>query len=391
MLALPQVVDELEHHRMQRLFSLALIWVVLSVGLTGAARAQDGFVEGQHYVRLATAAPGDSANTSGTIEVVEFFWYGSPASRAAQPTLDAWTRTLPSDVSFRRVPVGFALPHQLHQRLFHALESLGRLESLHERVFAAMHVQGQRMLTERDVQAWVANQGIDAQQFGELMRSQAVEGAARQPRQVVERYRVDGVPSLGVNGRYFTSATLAGDFSRALAVANFLIERERARQTNSNAATAPAAPAAPPPAPDARPSTQPVAAGDDSAAPGASEEEEESMADDGAPGTENTPVQDEDAPTGQGDTSDGDLRGEAEQAAIPDDDAAFADEYAAPEDDETLDANAARDDASSEESDFEYVEEDIESEQPFDDEAEASDDATDPEDAREDRDPEDHE
>ena len=38
---------------------------------------------------------------------------------------------------------------------------------------------------------------------------------------------VDSVPMLGINGRFFTSASLAGTHDRALAVADFLIQRSR--------------------------------------------------------------------------------------------------------------------------------------------------------------------
>ena len=41
------------------------------------------------------------------IEVVEFFWYSCPHCNAFEPKLNAWLRTMPADVSFRRVPVAF--------------------------------------------------------------------------------------------------------------------------------------------------------------------------------------------------------------------------------------------------------------------------------------------
>jgi thiol:disulfide interchange protein DsbA len=163
------------------------------------------------------------------VEVVEFFWYGCPACNAFEPMLEAWKQKLPADVAFRRVPVGFSVPHQLHQRLYYALERMGQLDALHKRVFAAMHVQGNRMLTEKEVLAWVAAQGIDGEQFAGLMRSMPVDSRARQARLLTEAYKIDGVPSMGIHGRFFTSGTLAGNFDRALAVTDFLVQRVRAQ------------------------------------------------------------------------------------------------------------------------------------------------------------------
>ena len=49
----------------------------------------------------------------------------------------------------------------------------------------------------------------------------------RQANQLVEGYKIDGVPALGVHGRFYTSGTLAGDNERALRVAEFLLQRLR--------------------------------------------------------------------------------------------------------------------------------------------------------------------
>jgi thiol:disulfide interchange protein DsbA len=42
-----------------------------------------------------------------------------------------------------------------------------------------------------------------------------------------EAYKIDGVPALGIQGRFYTSGALAGSHERALAVADFLIQRAR--------------------------------------------------------------------------------------------------------------------------------------------------------------------
>ena len=87
--------------------AVALATVAAGGGLlaAGGAQAQSaGFVEGQHFVRLAQPVPG---STPGRIEVVEFFWYECPHCNAFEPVLEAWSKRLPADVQLRRVPVAF--------------------------------------------------------------------------------------------------------------------------------------------------------------------------------------------------------------------------------------------------------------------------------------------
>ena len=190
-----------------------------------AAWAQGGPVEGTHYLRLAQVAP-VSAPT-GKIEVVEFFWYGCPHCNALEPTLEEWAKKLPPDVAFRRVPVGFAAVHESHQRLFYALEAMGQLDAMHKRIFAAIHNGHQRLDKEADQVAFLKAQGVDTAKFLDNLKSFSVQTKARQAKQLSEAYKIDGVPALGVHGRYLTSGSMTGDNARALAVVDFLVQRVR--------------------------------------------------------------------------------------------------------------------------------------------------------------------
>jgi len=54
-----------------------------------------------------------------------------------------------------------------------------------------------------------------------------VQTKARQATQLTNAYKIDGVPALGIQGRYYTSGPLAGSNERSLLVADYLIERSR--------------------------------------------------------------------------------------------------------------------------------------------------------------------
>lgn len=201
------------------LAATALAWTA-----TPTALAQGGFTEGRDYVRLSTPV---NTTAGSKIDVLEFFWYGCPHCNTFEPTLDAWVRTLPPDVSFRRIPVAFTAMHETHAKLFYALESLGLLEGMHKKVFAAMHVQRRRLDKESDIAAFVKENGADPAKVMDAFKSFGVTTKVRQAKTLTDAYKIDGVPALGIHGRFFTSGALAGGNDRAIAVTNFLIDRAR--------------------------------------------------------------------------------------------------------------------------------------------------------------------
>jgi len=188
------------------------------------AQAQGAPVEGTHFVRLT---PPVATSSPGKIEVIEFFWYGCPHCNAFEPALDAWSKALPADVAFRRVPAAFNESWVPHQRIFYALESLDLLGTMHRKVFYAIHAQRMRLDKPADITAFMAANGVDAAKFGQAYDSFSVQSKVRQATQLTNAYKIDGVPALGVQGRFYTSGPLAGSNERSLLVADYLIERSR--------------------------------------------------------------------------------------------------------------------------------------------------------------------
>ena len=205
--------------------AIALATAALSAWPSAQAQAQaNAPVEGKDFVRLSTPV---AVPAGGKIDVIEFFWYGCPHCNTFEPMLDAWARKLPADVAFRRVPVTFSALHETHAKIFHALEVLGQVEALHRRVFAAIHVQRQRLDKESDIVAFMTANGVDGAKFADAYKSFGVATKLRQDKQLVDGYKIDGVPALGIHGRWFTSGSLAGSNERALAVTDQLIQRAR--------------------------------------------------------------------------------------------------------------------------------------------------------------------
>ncbi len=185
--------------------------------------------EGKDYLLLSKPAPNEAP--AGQIEVVEFFWYSCPHCNEFEPQLEAWAAKAPKDVSLRRVPVSFRPDFEPQQRLYYVLEAMGKLAALHKKVFYAIHVEKQALNTADMVGAWAQKQGIDKAKFTELYNSFPVNMKTRKATQLQEAFMVDGVPALGVDGRYYTSGSLAGTMVRALTVTEYLLTLARASKT----------------------------------------------------------------------------------------------------------------------------------------------------------------
>ncbi|MEZ5644879.1 MAG: thiol:disulfide interchange protein DsbA/DsbL [Burkholderiaceae bacterium] len=177
--------------------------------------------EGRDYLRLSKPAPVDAQ--AGQIEVLEFFAYTCIHCFNFEPLFEDWKRVIRSDVVVRRVPVAFNEAFVPLQRLYYTLEGMGLLDSLHAKVFKAIHEEKQRLVTPDAIIAWVVKQGVDKQKFTEFYNSFAVAGKARRATQLQDAYQVEGTPALGVAGRYYVH----GQGPRTLVVANALIDQIR--------------------------------------------------------------------------------------------------------------------------------------------------------------------
>ena len=131
---------------------------------------------------------------------------------------------LPADVRLRRVPVALRdEPFTAHQRLYYTLEAMEQLPALHRKVFQAIHVERRALDSAADIAAFAARQGLDGARFAEIYASPPVQARVQRARQLSAAYKIDGVPALGVQGRYFSSAALAGSPARLLVVGEHLI------------------------------------------------------------------------------------------------------------------------------------------------------------------------
>ena len=214
----------------RREFSLSAASAVAASALTlpaahpAMAQARQ-FKEGKDFKRLDKPVAPDAP--AGKVDVIEFFWYSCPHCNAFEPTLDAWVKAAPKDLSIRRVPVAFNASFVPQQKLFYTLEGMGKLEALHAKVFRAIHVEKAKLAKDDEILAWVNQQGVDVAKFKEVYGSFSVANQVRRASQLQDSYGVEGVPSMGVAGKYYTDGTMAGSMQTVLQVVEYLAATAR--------------------------------------------------------------------------------------------------------------------------------------------------------------------
>ncbi len=174
---------------------------------------------------LKEAQPTDVAD--GKIEVVEIFWYGCPHCYDFEPFLDEWLENKPDDVEFKRMPGIFRENWMPHARAYYTALELGVLEAVHLPLFNAIHKHRMRMDSQAELRKLFSENGVDGDAFDAAYESDAVTDKVKKSLLMGRRYQIRGVPSIVVNGKYLTGASIAGDFEKMLKAVDTLVAKER--------------------------------------------------------------------------------------------------------------------------------------------------------------------
>ena len=76
---------------------------------------------------------------------------------------------------------------------------------------------------------WLAKQGVDMSKYDTALRSFGVDSKVKRASQMSQAYKLDGVPTLAVNGRYLVPASLAGDRQGLIDIAQQVLDLARKR------------------------------------------------------------------------------------------------------------------------------------------------------------------
>lgn len=205
---------------------LWVLVVALLLSFSGATFSQESieFDEGIDYQLIQPAQPIDD---SSRIEVVELFWYGCPHCYTFESTLGSWVKGIPNDVNFYRLPTIFNADWEVHARAYFAADILDVLEKSHSALFHTMHAEHKRMNNVDKLADFYSQYGIERSLFKKTYNSFVVNTRVSRAKEMVQRYGVEGVPALVVNGKYLITGSMAKSYGNMLRIVDYLVEKER--------------------------------------------------------------------------------------------------------------------------------------------------------------------
>jgi len=169
--------------------------------------------------------------TGERIEVIEFFYYGCPFCYELEPLMTRWLATqAPDYVALRRIPALTPEGWETFARLFFTLQEMSQVSRLHWLVYDNFHFENKPLNEEPALLEWLSKNGVDAAKFREIFRSPAISAKIAEVRDLMKTYDVRGVPTIVVDGKYLSSARLAGGTRQLMQVVDELVRQARSER-----------------------------------------------------------------------------------------------------------------------------------------------------------------
>jgi thiol:disulfide interchange protein DsbA len=180
-------------------FALVAASLIASTAFASPADPKNGV----EYVTLSAPQPVQA--TGKKVEVIEFFMYHCPHCNAFEPSLEQWVKKQGDNIVFKRVHMPSTGPNDPEAHLYLTLDAMGKAEELQTKVFKAIHVDHVRLNSDAAIIDWATKNGLDRNKFLDAWNSFGVQTKLRRLPQILNNYKIDGVPTVVVNGQYVTS------------------------------------------------------------------------------------------------------------------------------------------------------------------------------------------
>lgn len=174
--------------------------------------------------------PARTLPDAGKIEVTLFFSYGCPSCANYSDPFTAWAARQGSDVVVKKVPLSFNAYFAALAPIYYTLETMGELARLDSVVYRTIHGGGNRLGDAKSRADWAKRNGLDANRFEQIYKSFAIDSQVRSGNQRAVEFRVEGVPSLAIGGRYMVNNQLPPETQ--LAIADKLISQLRSERSS---------------------------------------------------------------------------------------------------------------------------------------------------------------
>ncbi len=192
---------------------------------TGAVAQIEKYVAGTHYIELR--APVNTPDDS-KIEVLEAFWYGCSHCFRFEPLVADWEAKAADDVDFRRYPAMWNALMKIHAQIYFTAEAMDAIDIVHEPVFDAINVEGNRLQNEELIGDLFEDNGIARADFEAAFNSFSVRTKVNQAEKRMQDYEIRSTPNMIVNGKYLiTTGEAVRTQAEMLEVVDFLVDKER--------------------------------------------------------------------------------------------------------------------------------------------------------------------
>ena len=181
--------------------------LIVACAFLGLALTPSGLAKPTPDVEYKLINPPQPVAGKG-VEVLEFFNYGCPHCYDFEPLLKSWPKTRPKDVAFRYVPAVFNESMLPLAKTYYALEELGLLDRMHDKVYEAIHEKRVKLGDRGVMIKWISEQGVDATKFEGAYDSFSVDSKAQRAGQLTRNYRITATPYVAVAGKYLTAPSL---------------------------------------------------------------------------------------------------------------------------------------------------------------------------------------
>ncbi len=198
-----------------------LLSIILAALTLIPAIAEERYLQGNHYELIPIPI---DASDDGVIEVVEIFSYGCVHCYNFDPYVEVWKQEQGQDVKFERLPAVFTPEFA---KAYYAAEILDVVDEVHTPIFNALHIERKDMRRKKALAAiFKRHGGVPEEDFLSVYDSFAVQSRVQQARARVAAYRVTGIPTMIVSGKYRIDGRMAGSNNDMLKVVDHLVNAE---------------------------------------------------------------------------------------------------------------------------------------------------------------------
>ena len=205
-------------------FLIALLGCSNEDQTTFEAGNGEKFRAGVHYELLDNPT---KVRDPSKIEVTEVFWFGCNHCYALEPYIARWKRDIPLDVTFIKSPATWNDMLKTHARIYYTAKALGIEQQFVPAAFNTIQNEGKMLTGNTELEYYFRGFDVEKDRYKAVSTSFGVRNAVDQADKKMKDWKVTGVPSLVVNGKYKVAASRSVRTDELFDVVDFLIEKER--------------------------------------------------------------------------------------------------------------------------------------------------------------------